>query len=96
MSKSELPYKKKPCNNCPFRKDSLPGWLGEERMREILSTKSFVCHKNTNYQCAGHMIINGEQNDFVKLAARLNVSLNLSGEELVFNDHNHCIEHHKH
>ena len=41
-----LPRVKKPCSNCPFRKDSLKGWLGEERMQEIVNADSFTCHKH--------------------------------------------------
>lgn len=57
-----LPNMKAPCVDCPFRKDSLKGWLGGPRMAEILEEDSFVCHKKTDMQCAGHMIMNGEQN----------------------------------
>ena len=46
----------------------MQGWLGAERMAEILATDSFVCHKKTDYQCAGHMLIKGGDNAFVSLA----------------------------
>jgi hypothetical protein len=59
---TSLPNVKKPCANCPFRKDSLKGWLGKERMTEILDADSFVCHKKTDKQCAGHMLINDQAN----------------------------------
>ncbi|WP_045860351.1 hypothetical protein [Teredinibacter purpureus] len=71
-----LPYRKKPCPDCPFRKDSLEGWLGKARMTEILSEDSFVCHKRHDLQYGGHMIINGNDNGFVRLA---------NGETLIFN-----------
>lgn len=89
---ASLPNTKKPCAQCPFRKDTLKGWLGAERMSEILNQKSFVCHKKQHLQCAGHMLINGEQNDFVKLAGRLNIELDLTGKELVFDTRKECIE----
>ncbi len=44
---------KSPCKTCPFRKDSMFGWLGEDRATEIIdciaggSHGSFTCH-NTN------------------------------------------------
>lgn len=43
---------KKPCNNCPFLKESLHGWLGKERSTEISETivsgvGTFSCHKTT-------------------------------------------------
>lgn len=92
---SKLPNMARPCRDCPFRKDTLKGWLGADRMREILAADSFVCHKKTDHQCAGHMHINGMDNGFVRLAARLHVDLNLSGGELVFDNKAACIEHHK-
>ena len=43
---------KKPCKNCPFRKDSTKGWLGFQRSKEIVddvldNDKTFSCHKTT-------------------------------------------------
>ena len=43
---------KKPCNNCPFLKESLHGWLGEQRSTEISEVivsgiGTFSCHKTT-------------------------------------------------
>jgi hypothetical protein len=46
---------KKPCGgtcNCPFRTDSLKGWLGQERAEELVSALyeqdlTFSCHKTT-------------------------------------------------
>lgn len=90
-----LPNMKKPCKNCPFRKDSLRGWLGEGRMINILAADSFVCHKRQNMQCAGHMLINGQENGFVRLAYRLGLELELSGQELIFDSKQDCISHHR-
>jgi len=45
-------------------------------------------------QCAGHMLINDERNEFVRLAKRLNIPLDLSGRDLVFDTRVQCIEHH--
>lgn len=81
---SSLPHVKKPCSDCPFRKDTKRGWLGADRMNELVNASSFVCHKKTDKQCAGHMLINGQQNDFVRLVGRLGLELELSGKELVF------------
>lgn len=90
----KLPYCPRPCGNCPFKKTAQKGWLGAERMKEILDTKSFVCHKKTDLQCAGHMLIKGEENDFVQLANRISIKLNLSGRELVFESETDCVNHH--
>lgn len=89
-----LPNVKQPCRDCPFRKDSLKGWLGKERMTEILASQSFVCHKNNDLQCAGHMLIKGQENDFVRLADRLKLPTGLNGRELVFGSTAECIAHH--
>jgi hypothetical protein len=64
-------------------------------MAEILSAESFVCHKKTKLQCAGHMLINENENAFVRLAAQLKIPLTLSGRELIFTSKVACIEHHK-
>ncbi|MBP7662271.1 MAG: hypothetical protein KA770_00180 [Shewanella sp.] len=90
-----LPNVKKPCAQCPFRKDTLKGWLGGERMSEILAQDSFVCHKKQHLQCAGHMLINGNDNGFVRLANRLGIELDLSGKEMVFETLEDCVSHHE-
>jgi len=59
-----------------------------------LKQDSFVCHKKTDLQCAGHMLMNGENNGFVRLAKGMGLSLKLSGRELVFKSSSACIEHH--
>ena len=41
--------KKKPCDDCPFRKKSLPGWLGPHTVDEFVAYVQFdypyPCHK---------------------------------------------------
>lgn len=53
-----------------------------------------VCHKKTEMQCAGHMLISGQENAFVRLAHRLRIPLDLTGREQVFETKAACIEHH--
>jgi len=72
----------------------MKGWLGEERIKEILEASSFVCHKKTDLQCAGHMLIKGDENDFNRLAHQLNIPLNLKGKSLVFKNKQELISHH--
>lgn len=91
---TNLPYVKKPCKDCPFKKDALKGWLGKERIEEILKRGSFVCHKKRHLQCAGHMLLKGEGNDFVQLASRLKIPVSLEGRELVFESEEDCVDHH--
>jgi len=90
---TKLPHVRKPCKDCPFRTDCMKGWLN--RMPEILAEDSFVCHKNTKLQCAGHMLIKGSANAFVRLAGRMRIDLPLSGRELVFETEQDCISHHQ-
>jgi len=89
-----LPNCKKPCSDCPFRKDTLKGWLGEGRVTDILGRPSFVCHKKTHLQCAGHMLLKGSDNEFVRFASRMRLETGLHGAELVFDSEQECIEHH--
>ena len=102
----KLPNVKSPCKDCPFRKDTKKGWLGEMRITEILNQDSFVCHKTVDYlksipkekerlQCAGHMILKGNDNAFVRLAQGMGLDLELKGHELVFDNDKECINHHK-
>lgn len=97
---SKLPLMQSPCNNCPFRKDSLKGWLGSERMTEILESDSFVCHKTTKgtlkerKQCAGFMIIQKDRSTAVRIAKVLKIDLELRNQNLVFESKEDCINHH--
>lgn len=92
---SRLPNMSKPCKDCPFRKDSTEGWLGKERMTEILDAESFTCHKtDRSKQCAGHMHIKGDDNAFVRLANNIGAKLTLEGKELIFDTEEDCIKHH--
>lgn len=94
IAEKKPPHMKRPCGDCPFRRDTPPGWLGEARAREILSVSSFVCHKDHAMQCAGHMLLKGEHNAFVQIAQRLGIQLDLSGHEVVFEDASSWIAHH--
>lgn len=94
MKKVKLPCTKKPCKDCPFRKDTLKGWLGRERMTAILQADRFVCHKKTDLQCAGHMLLRGNNNLFVRYAAALKLNTCVKGRALVFDTEQACIDHH--
>jgi len=75
----------------------MKGWLGEKRIREILSADTFVCHKTTGgkiedrLQCAGHMLLKGEENVFVRTANSMGIDLELSGRDEVFDTEEDCI-----
>ncbi len=46
---------KKVCDACPFRRDSMEGWLGEQRITEIIDgtikgDEYFICHKTLHLE----------------------------------------------
>jgi hypothetical protein len=49
-----------PCSDCPWRRDSLNGWLGGHSAQEFVgiakSDFPYPCHTVTNQQCAGMAI----------------------------------------
>lgn len=49
-----------PCSDCPFSRESLPGWLGgstaEEWMRDVFGEGFFLCHVLEGAECAGAAI----------------------------------------
>ena len=74
--------------------------LGKERMKEIVESDSFVCHKtssdpNNSKQCAGHLLLLKEKNAYYRLAKLLKIDLNLKGKELVFDTEKDCVLHHE-
>lgn len=59
---------KTPCNQCPFRRDCPPRWLGHKRAAQIAGSldegKTFTCHKtgrapgrSDEQHCAGALIV---------------------------------------
>jgi hypothetical protein len=72
----------------------LKGWLGKKRITEISECDNFVCHKNNDLQCGGHMILLGDNNVFVRMAKALGLKLVLKGRELVFDNVRELIKHH--
>lgn len=49
-----------PCSDCPFRRDALPGWLGDSTPEEFLrmthGESRIDCHTEVGPQCAGAAI----------------------------------------
>lgn len=49
-----------PCSDCPWRRDSLPGWLGGGEPQEFIDMAhgeyKYPCHVIVNQQCAGMAI----------------------------------------
>ena len=93
-------YIRKVCSNCPFKKDSLKGWLGADRMSEILNSEIFYCHKTTsatlekgketNQMCAGHLALSERA-----FAKRVGFSTRKEDIKLLFKTANDCIKHHE-
>jgi hypothetical protein len=100
ISKELNLHMKKPCNNCPYRKDVEP-FVRPERMEGLMKDDTFVCHKtiqgemSDRKQCAGHMLLLKNKNLYYNLAEKLGIELGLSGEELVYDSEKDCLEAHK-
>lgn len=93
----KLPCTKAPCKNCPFKKDTLKGWLNN-RIEEIVNADSFTCHKThdpNRLQCSGHMILVKEENIFYRTAKAMGILPNFKGQEQIFDSKEDCIKHHK-
>lgn len=97
----KLPHRSRPCNDCPFRKDSPPLISLADRLETIARHDVHTCHKTQDLpddkklQCAGHMLVKGDENTFVQLATRFGYELNLSGADLVFDSVDSMIKHHR-
>jgi len=96
----KLPYMPAPCSNCPMRKDAPAGWLGKERMQEILEADSFVCHKTAygadeqKRQCAGHIHLKQRGNLFYRMALMIGRKLIISNSSVLHENESSCIKHH--
>lgn len=60
-AKPALRQHKKPCSDCPLRRDAVPGWLGgtgtpEEWAQCLHSDNPMLCHVHAGAQCAGAAI----------------------------------------
>lgn len=48
------PHCKKPCNECPFRRIAMPGWLGSNTPQSFIIDISYErplpCHTSINYE----------------------------------------------
>lgn len=51
---------KKPCSDCPWRRNALPGWLGmmspQSWVETVHSEERIDCHTRLGAQCAGAAI----------------------------------------
>lgn len=91
----------KPCKNCPFRKTTLQNWLHKETVKDIVETDSFVCHEtidNDRKQCAGHMLLMGNNNVFIRLLRAMQMTDTIDNlmqhRHLIFDSIQDFAEHH--
>lgn len=84
-----------PCSDCPWRRDSLNGWLGSETpeqwVRIAHSDNVVECHTLLGAQCAGIAVY---RRNVAKLPYPPNIRLEADREN-VFSNPSEFIEHHK-
>lgn len=70
-------YARKPCDECPWRKDVAPGRFPPERYRALaptaydMATSIFACHKSPDgkeFACAGYLLMSSAHNFSVRMA----------------------------
>jgi hypothetical protein len=90
-------YCKKPCATCIFRKENDAVILHQIAV-DISNNNTHTCH-NTHgkkrKQCAGHMLVAGNENLFVRCAIAFKDPVQVTGKELVFEDMDEFVNHHK-
>lgn len=91
----------RPCSDCPWRRDSLPGWLGEatpdnstpeEWIRIAHAEFLLECHVISNMQCAGAAIY---RRNICKLPRDKNLLTLPADREKVFAMPKQFLEHHR-
>lgn len=91
----------KPCPDCPFKKDTLKGWLGFNRADEIANCDSFICHKTgetgkgKRKQCAGFMILKQQESTFYRMLNHASRQYLLEEKDSIFPSKEDFINHHK-
>lgn len=85
----------KPCADCPFGRNSIPGWLGSYDaltwIRLVMDETLVDCHCTTNQQCAGTAIFRAN----VAKTCRHPMFLRLPKDsKLVFSNPQEFIKHH--
>lgn len=87
---------KKPCHDCPWRRESIKGWLGgayvSEWIAEAHGEGSIPCHTISNQQCAGSAIYRANVCKSVRDSRVLYLP---SDREIVFASPKEFTEHHK-
>jgi len=87
---------RRPCSDCPFRRDSLAGWLGGSTPGEYAAAAHadgrIFCHALTSWQCAGAAIYRAN----VAKRSRLKEALELPRDPVaVFGTRKEFLDHHE-
>lgn len=95
QAKPSTKQHKKPCSDCPFRRDSLAGWLGGETSEFFVSFAMgegvYPCHVKVGPQCSGMAVFRAN----ICKSPRNKEVLELPRDrETVFSWPNEFIEHH--
>lgn len=76
------------CGECPFRKDSAPGWLGPHTVDEIMNAQQFEqlfsCHRTRDDETTVEAIINGEYPICRGFIASASASCKLFGQNIEY------------
>ena len=86
----------KPCSDCPWARDALPGWLGSMTVEEWLASahgESLIdCHTMKPWQCAGAAIYRANVAKSCRDQSLLALDVDT---ERVFSSPQEFIDHHK-
>jgi hypothetical protein len=86
---------KKPCSDCPFARDALPGWLGSHTIEEwvlMVHGENYIeCHTLTGAQCAGAAIY---RKNVAKLPIDKRILLLPTDHQRVFSSPREFVDHH--
>lgn len=91
---------KKPCSNCPFKKNTLKGWLGSTTANRVANCDSFTCHKTgetgsgPRKQCAGFMILKQEDSAFYRILNHAARQFLIEQKSVIFDSKEDFIKHH--
>lgn len=82
-----------PCPSCPYRTDADKKAYTREEIAFENSQVSMGCRREQNAECAGHMLMNGNKNFYVRILQRIEPDYELSGRELIFKDAKSLLAH---
>jgi hypothetical protein len=85
----------KPCSDCPWRRDALPGWLGSSTAEEWVhcahSESPMHCHVFPQFHCAGAAIYRSNTGKLLRDAKAFKLPVD---KKLVFDSPYQFLEYH--